>query len=101
MKSFLKWLVISSQNPDQIALTIKGASGLIISIVLVLSPLFHLNVGQDQLNSVVDGIIQVITLGATFISAIAMLVGLIRKLFTPQNQVAAGIATSTYLNFPQ
>lgn len=81
MEKFWNWLVTSSANPSEIALTVKGGLGVVVTIVLAISPILHLHVGSDQLNAVVDLIVQIAVVGAGVISAIATIGGLARKIF--------------------
>ncbi len=76
MKNFFHWLLTSSEDPTKLALTVKGALGVAVSVAIML----HLSVGADQLNAIVDGIVQAVTIFASLVSAVAFVVGLIRKL---------------------
>lgn len=82
MKNFFHWLLTSSEDPTKLALTVKGGLGVAVTVVIALSPLFHLKVGSDQLNAVADALVQVATILASLVSAIAFVVGLIRKIST-------------------
>lgn len=82
MQNFFHWLLTSSEDPTKLALTVKGGLGVVVTVVIALSPLFHLNIGSDQLNAIADAIVQVVTISATLVSAVAFVVGLIRKLKT-------------------
>lgn len=82
MKNFFHWFLTSSADPTKLALTVKGALGFAVSVVVMISPLFHLAVGTDQLNTIVDAIVQIVTIFATLVSAIAFLAGLLRKIST-------------------
>lgn len=80
ISNFFHWLLVSSEDPTKLALTVKGGLGFVVTVVVALSPLFHLNIGSDQLNAIADALVQVVTIGASLISAVAFVVGLIRKL---------------------
>lgn len=82
MKNFFSWLVNSSEDPTKLALTVKGGLGVVITVVIALSPLFHLSIGSEQLNAIADGLVQIVTISASLVSAIAFAVGLIRKINT-------------------
>jgi hypothetical protein len=80
MLKFLHWLVTSSENPNNMALTIKGILGTVISLVLLVSPLVHINVNQDQLTGITDGLVQIFLGFTTLVSLVAGVVGMIRKI---------------------
>lgn len=82
MKNFFHWLLTSSADPSKLALTVKGGLGVVVTLVVALSPLFHLNIGSDQLNAIADALVQVVTIAASLVSAVAFVVGLIRKIKT-------------------
>lgn len=73
MKKFINWLVVSSANPDAVALTVKGALIAIIPTLLLLAQLAHLNWSYDQLSQIIQQISVIISSGLIF-------VGLIRKI---------------------
>ncbi len=60
MIKILKWLVVSSENPNNVSMTVKGALKTIVSIVLLLSPLLHFKADEGSLNAVAEGVGQVI-----------------------------------------
>lgn len=80
MSNFFHWLLSSTEDPTKLALTVKGGLGVVITVVVALSPLFHLSLGSDQLNAIADALVQVVTIGASLISAVAFVIGLIRKI---------------------
>lgn len=80
IKNFFHWLLTSSEDPTKLALTVKGGLGVAVTVVVALSPLFHLQIGSEQLNAIADALVQVVTILASLISAIAFVVGLIRKI---------------------
>ncbi len=82
MKNFFHWLLTSSIDPSKLALTVKGGLGVVITVVVALSPLFHLSIGSDQLNAIADALVQIVTIAAMLVSAIAGVVGLVRKIKT-------------------
>lgn len=81
MKNLFSWLVTSSADPTKVALTVKGFLGTVASIIVMVSPLFHLKIGSDDLNGVVDGVVQFITVAFGLVSATATIVGFIRKIY--------------------
>lgn len=77
---FLSWLVRSSENPNNLSMTLKGTLGAVVSVVLLLAPMFHFKTDQGELEAIVDGIIQVVLGISALVSAIAGVVGLVRKI---------------------
>lgn len=80
MKKFFDWILRSSENPKNFALTAKGILGTVISIILFLSPLIHLDLKQDQLTALGDAVIQGLLAIFSLGSIIATVVGLVRKI---------------------
>lgn len=81
MHKFWNWLVTSSADPSKVSLTLKGTLSTVVGIVVMLSPIFHLNIGSQQLNEISDAIVQIVVVGLTIISMIATFAGLARKIF--------------------
>jgi hypothetical protein len=65
--TLVRWIVVSSNNPQEISLTIKGVLVGLVPYVMVFIGLAHLNVGQDQLTGIIDG-------GATVLQDVLMLI---------------------------
>ncbi len=76
----LKWLLVSSENPNNVSMTVKGALKTIVSIVLLLSPLLHFKTDEGTLQSIATAIGDVIVAFFAFVSSIEMVVGFLRKL---------------------
>lgn len=93
MKKFWEWLVKSSANASQTSLTVKAFLYGIIPGILLFTKAFNLDIGGDQLTAIVDGIVAVIAFFGSLISAIAIVIGLVRKLWLTvigKNSVVAG-----------
>jgi len=73
MNKFLNWLVFSSENPDNIALTVKGIALLAVPAVLTIASQFGLSVQEAN-------VVSVISQAATTLAAGLTVIGLIRKL---------------------
>lgn len=71
--------MISSADPTKTALTVKGFLSTATGVVLMVSPLFHLHLGQSQLDEIVEALVQGLILTLTIVSSIAGILGLIRK----------------------
>ena len=70
----------SSVNPEQLGLTIKGLLVAIIPTVLLVAGLTHLNLGQEDLTNLADAIVSATVAISTAVSAIMVVVGLVRKM---------------------
>lgn len=84
MKAFntlVRWIVFSSANPAEASLTIKGILLGLVPVLLVAAGLTHVNVGQEDLNNLIDGIAGLINALLTAISAIMITFGALRKLW--------------------
>lgn len=76
MKKFINWLLQSSEDPNKLALTVKGGLSFIVTLLVTV----HAFQSQDQLNPLVDAIVQFVSITATLISTGAMIAGFVRKL---------------------
>ena len=81
MKKLWLWLVMSSEDPTKVALTVKGFLGTVGSVVILLSPLVHLKVGTQQITDAVDIGVQMFTAFLGFVSLGTTLFGLGRKFY--------------------
>ena len=79
IKIGFKWLVFSSSNPDKISRTIKGAGLTLITVLVSLSPLTHLQWSTPELTALLDASIITINSGLAFVAAIWTTYGLLRK----------------------
>lgn len=79
--TLVRWVVVSSADPKEISLTIKGVLVGLVPYVMVLVGLAHLNVGQDQLTTLIDGIADVIQYLLALISVSMTVVGMARKIW--------------------
>tara|TARA_R110000868_G_scaffold175724_3_gene412912 strand:- start:1620 stop:1895 length:276 start_codon:yes stop_codon:yes gene_type:complete len=73
MEKFFKWLVLSSDNPKEVALTIKGITMMFIPSLIGFLGDLGLNIAQSD-------VVFYITLATSSIGAALTLVGLVRKL---------------------
>jgi hypothetical protein len=81
LNTLARWIVVSSADPSQVALTIKGGLVFLVPAAMALSGLTHINVGQDQLNMLIDGLASVVQAVLTVVSAVMVFVGMVRKLW--------------------
>lgn len=75
-KSVISWLVWSSQNPQKLSMTLKGAAG----FVVMAAAFFKLDgVTPESWNSTVDAVIHIISGLAMMASGAAAVSGFVRK----------------------
>ncbi len=74
VKKFWKWLVVSSENPSQVSMTIKGAGLLVIPQIIQIVKVLGFNVQETALTSTLETAVTAIGLWLTAF-------GLIRKVF--------------------
>lgn len=72
--NYPKWMT-SSVNANRMSLAVRGALVGIAPIAMLL-----LGLTQDEVNSIVDAIVNVVFYGATLYSCVGIVVGLVRKL---------------------
>lgn len=81
LKSIWAWLVYSSADSRKLSLTVKGALTSIIPFVIVAGNLTNLQLQNEDLENVVDGIVLVIEAGLGLVAAITFIYGAIRKVW--------------------
>lgn len=74
MNRFLNWLVVSSSNPEQFSLTLKG---ILIANIGVIMFIIH----QANLSYTVDQITVVISTFTALVGGILTVIGLLRKMY--------------------
>lgn len=74
MNNFLRWLVISSQNPDKVSATFKGVLLQYLALLMALGSIIHLPFTQDAAYQVITDI-------AGLVGTLLGVFGLIRKIY--------------------
>ena len=69
-----------SVNPQNVAMTVKGFLVGIILVVVIVSGLAHLNLGQDQITQFVDALIGLVSSLSAVASAAMIVFGVARKI---------------------
>jgi len=88
LKNLIAWIVVSSADPGEVSLTVKGALIAVIPTLMAVAGIAHINLGDGSvLTSLVDGIAQFIQAALTLVATVVIVVGAARKLW--------------YLVFPQ
>ncbi len=80
LNNIAQWVVVSSTDPSKVSLTIKGILVGTIPTIMFMLGLIHLNVGQEDLNVLIDSIAAIVQLVLSLIAVVMTTVGLIRKL---------------------
>ncbi len=70
----------SSVDPEKLGLTVKGFLVGVIPVVLLVAGLTHINVGQQDLSALVDGIVNLTVAISTALSGLMVLIGIVRKI---------------------
>lgn len=71
---FLKWLIYSSENPENFSLTIKGALLTAIPVIIMIAEQFQFTLDPTKLQSYSNSMVIIATGAIT-------LVGIVRKLY--------------------
>jgi hypothetical protein len=79
--TLVRWIVVSSADPQEISLSIKGVLVGLVPYVIAISGLAHLNVGQDQMTGLIDGVANVIQYALALVSGVMMVWGMARKIW--------------------
>ena len=95
IKAQLQKFISSSANPEELALTVKGLLTALIPIVLAVSGLAHLNVGQEQVNEVITAVVSVVTAFSALVSAIMIFVGMVRRILISLVKPSAPVVPTT------
>ena len=69
----------SSVDPNKLGLTVKGFLVMLVPIILVVANVANWNLGQEELNAIVDNTVDVVVAVGTLISTGMILWGAIRK----------------------
>jgi hypothetical protein len=84
------WLLLSSADPSKVAVTVKGFLTMVAAAFIPLLGLTHINLGNDTVNTVIDGVSLVIQDVMVAVGAAGTLFGVVRKAWltvTGKNQV--------------
>ena len=80
MNKFIDWFIISSANPEKLAATVKGLILGALPIILIVSKMLGLEIGESDVGLVVQAIENVIIYVFGTISAIIFIYGFFRKI---------------------
>lgn len=97
MKKFLVWLVLSSQNPQKVSLTVKSFLTAATTYIVFFAGILHFNIGASDVAIAIDNIVKVISDILMVISSAATAWAFIRKIGTTLNGTNKVINTGTTL----
>lgn len=81
MKKFWNWLTRSSANVEETSMTVKGIFTALIPIAIYFFHIFNIQVGSEQLSSIVDSIVAIVGVVLGIVSSIQVIVGFVRKIY--------------------
>lgn len=94
MKSKIKlawlWLVRSSADPKKASLFVRASLTTVASALLFAADFLNLNISNEEINTIVNSITDLVFAGLTFFGTILVFVGFVRKVAltaTGQNKV--------------
>lgn len=68
IEKVLNWLLMSSNNPEEVSLTVKGMLINAIPVIMFIAGLSHINLGQDTLTAIFNNV-------SIFVQAVLLVVG--------------------------
>lgn len=89
MEKIWDWVTWSSKNADKVSLTLKGILTGAVTLAAWGFGLGHIEIPSDLSSAIVDGTVNVILALSGLLSAVSIVIGLIRKLaltFAGKNQ---------------
>ena len=81
LKKIWDWLVTSSADPAKLSATVKGILGTAASVLVLLSPLVHVQISNEQVSTIIDLTAQIVVSCCAVISAIGAILGFARKIY--------------------
>ena len=81
LNTLARWIVVSSADPAEISLTIKGVLVGTIPTVMFAVGVAHLGIGQDQLTALFDAVANLVQVLRTGVAAAMTVYGMVRKLW--------------------
>src|SRR5436305_1423909 len=82
IENIVAWIVVSSADPTEISLTVRGALVGIIPTLMAVAGIAHINLGDGSiLTTLVDGIASTVQLALTLVATAMTVYGATRKLW--------------------
>jgi hypothetical protein len=93
LMAVFEWILVSSADPNEVSLTVKGALVAIIPGVMALAGLAHVNLGDGSvLTGLFDAVAQFVQSLLTVVATVMTVVGAVRKVYfllVPPNSTSA------------
>jgi hypothetical protein len=82
MKKLIEWIVYSSNNKNQISLTVKGILVFVSNILILPLSYYGINLAPDTISIAIDLLVQITNIVLEVLSAMMIAYGLMRKVVT-------------------
>jgi len=79
IKRIVEWIVVSSEDPTKLSLTVKGFLGGLVTVATFFLGLQDIVLDQGLVRSLIDQTVSIVQIMAGLVSALAMLYGGLRK----------------------
>ena len=88
LSKVLHWIIVSSADPNEVSLTLKGLFLTAIPSIMFAVGIAHLNLGQDQVTGIFDSATAFVQTSLAVVGTAITLYGAVRKayytMFPPQ-----------------
>ena len=81
LKSIIKWLVVSSENPENVSLTLQATVVAFIPAIMIALHLLNIPIGQNEVQNIIGLIEANLVVALQMIAAGIALFGGIRKIY--------------------
>ena len=82
LQKLIAWIVVSSADPDEVSLTVKGALVAVIPTLMAVAGIAHINLGDGSLlTSLVDALAELIQVTLTLVATAIAVWGITRKIW--------------------
>ncbi len=81
LATIVRWLVLSSADPAQVSLTVRGFLIGLIPFLMMLAGFAQINVGSEQLTAIVDATANIVQTVLALVAGVMTAYGLLRKLW--------------------
>jgi hypothetical protein len=81
LDKFFNWLLVSSNDPQEVSLTVKGVLLGAVPAIMSVAGVAHLNLGSDALTAFFDVVVGFVQNALAVVASVVALYGAIRKLW--------------------
>lgn len=82
LQKVFAWIWTSSSDPTKVSLTVKSSLTVGASVLMQVIGITHINLGQTDVNNVVNAITTIVFDATTLIGGIGFFVGLVSKIWS-------------------